>query len=68
MQSRSPCGWQEPNYLSHHCCLLGSAQLAGSWSLEPEPGLQTNTPVWNVGILNSKPNACPYLSFKSMSP
>lgn len=24
-EARSPHGWQEPNYLSHHCCLPGSA-------------------------------------------
>lgn len=30
-----PCGWQQPNDLSHYCCLSGSPS-AGSWSEESE--------------------------------
>lgn len=43
------CGWQESNYLSHHCCLPGSA-LAESWSqgltLESNP----NAVMQDMGI------------------
>lgn len=30
-----PLRWQEPNGLSHKCCLPGS-KLEGSWTREPE--------------------------------
>lgn len=30
-----PCGWQEPNDVSHYYCLPGSA-LVGNWSEELE--------------------------------
>lgn len=33
------CRRQEPNYLSHLCCLPQPA-LAGSWNSEPEPGTE----------------------------
>lgn len=32
-------GWQDPNYVNHHCCFPGSA-LAGSQHPESEPGIE----------------------------
>lgn len=43
------CGWQEPNYLNYHT----ASQEVGVRSCSQESS--TDTPVWDVGILTSRP-------------
>lgn len=51
--SNSQSQGQEHNYLSHHCCLSGSA-LVGSWHEGQEPGNQ----IQGCGHLTTRLNAC----------
>lgn len=43
-----PHRWQEPNYLSHHCCIPGT-RSPGSWNLEPESA-GSQIPVLQYGV------------------
>lgn len=49
--TRSPRGWQGPNYLSHSYCSLGST-TAGSWRW----ALNVGTLMWDVAILTARLN------------
>lgn len=40
LNARLPCGWQECNSLTYHCCSPPKSALPGSWSQVSEWGIQ----------------------------
>lgn len=58
---QSPCGWQRPKYLSHHCC-LPARTLAGSW-IKNRAGSNPGTAARDAGLpgdsLTSAPSKHP---------
>lgn len=58
-QSRTPLGLAGTNYLSHHSRSQGSA-LAGYWSWEQEPAIESRHSITGCGHLNQPLNASPY--------